>query len=462
MKEMLRTSPERPRRSLVVINPAFTRLLAGQGLSVLGNVLFDTTIVLWIATVLLPGRSYAPAAVSGVLISVCLGTILVGPLAGVFVDRWDKRRTMLAADACQLALVTGLAVIVGLPRSVMPEAVALGLSYAVVFVATTVSQFFNPARFTLIGDLVSGDEARADAAGKLQATATAAGIVGPPLAAPMLFTLGAEWAMWIDAATFLVSFLSVRAIRVPVRDVQPTGVGEAATASPAEGVSGVWRELVTGFRFLFRSRILIAILTAVTVATFGTGALNALDVFFVTRNLHVDAHWYGTLGMAEGIGGLLGALAAGWFCRRFRDVRVFGVGLALVGALVVLYSRQNALWPAVIVLALAGLPLGAVNTSATPILLREVPRELLGRTMALVNPIQQVANMASALIAGWLMSGVLLDFRARVGPVQLGPIDTIFGVCGVLILVAGVAALAVLRTPRSVESTDERAAEYAV
>ena len=421
-----------------MINANFTRLLVGESLSALGNFLFDTTVVLWIGTVLLGGHSYAPTAVSGVLVCVAVGTILVAPLAGVFVDRWDKRRTMLVQDLVRLPLVAVLAIVVGLHPGVVSISVSLAVAYGVVLLITASGQFFRPAYFTLVRDLVHVDADRARATAMLQASATTAAIAGPPLAAPLLFTVGAQWALWIDAGTFLASFVAVRLIRARAP--------EQAWDSSAEA-GGLRSQLVTGLRFLAGNRVILALAAAVVVATLGMGALNTLDVFFVTRNLHVAAHWYGTLGMAEGIGALLGALTAGWLCARYADVRVFVGGLVATGLLVVAYSRAESLWPAVVLLTLVGLPLGWVNTAISPILYREVPRELLGRVVSVVNPIQQLASMLSALVSGWLVSDLLRGFDVSAGPVRLRPIDTVFAACGLLILVAGLVARVVLPAP---------------
>lgn len=423
------------------INPNFARLLVGESLSALGNFLFDTTVVLWIGTVLFRGRADAPAAVAGVLVCVASATILVAPVAGVLVDRWDKRRTMLANDLVRAPLIGVLAIVVGLPSGATSTSVDLAVAYVVVFLTTASGQFFRPAYFTLIGDLVRGDSERARATGMLQSSATAAAIIGPPLAAPLLFTVGAQWALWIDVATFLASFLAVRSIRVDPSDVEP---------GPQDDAGGLWAQLVTGLRFLAGNRVVLALTVAVVVATLGTGALNTLDVFFVTRNLGVAAHWYGTLGMAEGIGALLGALTAGWMCARYSDVRVFVGGMLACGLLIVAYSRTGSLWPAVVVLALVGVPLGWVNTATSPILYREVPRELLGRVISVVNPIQQVSSMVSALVSGWLVSDLLQGLDMSLGPVRLRPIDTVFAACGLLfVIAAGLAARVVLPAPRA-------------
>jgi MFS family permease len=146
---------------------------------------------------------------------------------------------------------------------------------------------------------------------------------------------------------------------------------------------------------------------------------------------------------------LLGALSAGWLCARYADVRVFVGGMLAAGLLVVAYSRAESLWPAVVLLALIGLPLGWVNTAISPILYREVPRELLGRVVSVVNPIQQLASMFSALVSGWMVSDLLRGLDVTAGPLRLRPIDTVFAVCGLLFVAAGLVARLVLPAPES-------------
>src|SRR5205814_1292198 len=102
-------------RTVLLINRNYARLWYGQAVSLIGDYVFDTTLVLWVGTVLLRGNRYAPAAVAGVLLAVAAATMLVSPLAGVFVDRWDNRRTMLVADVVRAGLVGLLAAVAFLP-----------------------------------------------------------------------------------------------------------------------------------------------------------------------------------------------------------------------------------------------------------------------------------------------------------------------------------------------------------
>lgn len=101
---------------MILVNRNYARLWIGLAVSGVGDQIFNTTIFLWIATVLLEGERLAPVAVGGVVMAVAAATILVGPIAGVFVDRWDKRRTMLASDLIRACLVGLLAAFAFLPR----------------------------------------------------------------------------------------------------------------------------------------------------------------------------------------------------------------------------------------------------------------------------------------------------------------------------------------------------------
>ena len=100
----------------IYVNPNFSLLWSGQAISYIGDFVFDTTLVLWIASSLAAGKSWAPLAVSGMLVCVLVPSFVGGPIAGVFVDRWDKRRTMLAMDAARAGLILVLLLVSGAVR----------------------------------------------------------------------------------------------------------------------------------------------------------------------------------------------------------------------------------------------------------------------------------------------------------------------------------------------------------
>ncbi|HUY78076.1 MAG TPA: MFS transporter, partial [Ktedonobacterales bacterium] len=104
-----------------LINRNFAVLWAGQALSSIGDMVFNTTLVIWIASQLARGQSWASLAVSGVLIAAAIPAFVIGPFAGVFVDRMDKRRLMLAMDGVRVVISATLILATGvIPLPFLP------------------------------------------------------------------------------------------------------------------------------------------------------------------------------------------------------------------------------------------------------------------------------------------------------------------------------------------------------
>ncbi|MGY0233315.1 MFS transporter [Longispora urticae] len=431
----------------MLINRNYRYLWLGQAVSLVGDMVFHTTLLLWVATVLLKGKSYAPMASSAVLIVASTATVLVGPVAGVYVDRWNKKRTMLRADLLRAALIAALAGLAFLPAGSVPVALVLLLTGLAVALTTAVSQFFNPARAVMIGDVVPADQ-RGRAAGYGQATNALASIIGPPLAAPLLFTVGPQWALIANAVSFLASFAAIRAVRPPVTEVP---------AEPRADAS-VRAELVEGLRLIRRSRALVALLAVIVLSMLGVGAVNALDVYFIQENLHVSPNWLGALGGALGAGFLIGSLTGGRLGDRFGHGRTYRYGILAFAVLFLCYARSTGIVTGICALTALGLSLGVVNTVLTPIVLKLVPREYQGRFWATLIPVNSVASIGSMALAGAVAGSLSPSFRLDLGWVAFGRMDLIFTVGAVIALVgAGYGLVAMRDVDRPVEENSEPA-----
>ncbi|MFH9728042.1 MFS transporter [Streptomyces sp. NPDC017254] len=445
----------RPR--LTLINRDYTRLWFGQAVSSVGDAVFSTTLVLWVATVLAKDESWAPMAVSGVLMASSVAVLVIGPLAGVFVDRWDKLATLLRTEVVRGALVVVLTVVSFLPTDSLPAGAWLALVYVTVLLLHAAGQFFSPARFAILADLVTGEADRARAAGIGQATGETAWIIGPPIAAPLLFTAGIQWALLFNALSYAVSYVAIRSIDVPTPVAAPAAAG-AARGSAGKRKTSLRQEFVDGLRFFARSRFLVALLLLAVIGQFGIGALSTLNVFFTTDNLHADAHLYGYIGMAMGIGGITGALCGGRVVQWLGARRSTWISLLVSGVLLVAYSRQTGFIGGVALLFVFTVPLTVLNTAMAPLLLAAAPADYRGRVMAVFYPVTKLASMLAAVLSGWLAGSVLRDVAGSVGGVRFGPIDTIFAVSGLIVVLSGVYAWLALPTTEPAERTKAREA----
>lgn len=431
-----------------LINQSFALLWTGQVVTDLGTVVFNTALIIWIAAVLARGQSWAPLAVSGILLAQSLPMLLVRPLAGVFVDRWDARRTMLRMDMVRALLVALLVVPAALS---LPLVWQLATAYAAVLLVSACGQFFNPALLALIGDVVP-EQDLPRASGLSEVTWNTASVLGPPLAAPLVLSLGMEWALALNAASFVVSYLTLRAIRsshlthrgheAPAPHALES---EGAHGQMANGWRGVWRELQDGLRFVLANRTVRTVTLAISIAMLGAGLLHALDYFFVTQSLHATPALYGLVGPAFGGGSIVGALLAGKIAPRLGIAQTFIYSLLGVGLAIVLLSRQTSLLPALAVWVVFGVVNAATNVALMPLLLGATPRDLVGRMNALFFTAISAASLLSSALAGWLDSDVLRDFSATFLGLRFGPVDTLLTATGLLICAGGVYAAIGLR-----------------
>lgn len=415
----------------VLVNGRYTRLWAGQSVSALGDSIFNTTLILWVATDLGRGKAWAPEAVSAVLLSASVSVLVIGPLTGVLIDRWDGRRTMLRSDQVRCAIAAGLTAVTFLPAGALSTGAWLAVICGAVVLLNAFGEFFIPARMTVIRDIVPGAADRARAAGISQATSGTIAIIGPPLAAPLLFGIGMRWALAFNAVSYAVSFIAIASVAIPPRPRREPGSGKRPS---------VVRDFTAGLRVFAGSRFLIALLSIAVIGQIGVATLNALNVFFVTRNLHASPQLYGFVGTSIGVGSILGALCSGRVVARIGARATVWGGLLAAGVLIIAYSRQTVFVAGVVCVVLFIIPITMLNTAMAPLMMAATPREYMGRVLAVFYPVTQLASMLSMVVASWLVGSGLRGLHASLGPLRFGPIDTIYAGAGLLVVLAGIRA----------------------
>jgi MFS family permease len=423
----------------LLINRNFTLLWIGQAISQVGDFFFDTTLILWIATSLAKGQSWTPLAISGAALAATLPTLLVGPIAGIFVDRWDKRRTMLRMDgqrAIIIAMVLPAVGIIPLPfmNGHLPVFWQLGYIYALIVLENVCSQFFSPSRLALIGDIVP-EAMRSRAMSLSQITLNMALILGPSLAAPLYFSFGAQWAIIIDSLSFPGSFLAILLIKAP---------HAAHSLAPGQRPHFL-RELGEGLRFFKGNHVLIALVVTGVLFQIGGGASDALYILFVLSNLHTPPGLAGLFGAAYGAGVIAASFVLALLARRLGEARVLSLSLLSWGFFMIVFSRATSFVPGLIAFFMLGVSNAGINVTVGPLLLHTTPRQFVGRISSVMNPSITLAAMASAAIAGYLVSNVLRGLHASLLHMSFGPLDTVFMVSGILVIGAGAYAMLALR-----------------
>ena len=316
--------------------------------------------------------------------------LMVGMLAGPLADRWNTRRVLICSDAARAVLF-----------AVMPLAAHVtggaALLLVVACVAAAAGVLFETSMSKALQSLVSPEDLVAGNA-RLEMSNQLGVLLGPSVIGGLIFWIGVDSAIWLNAASFAASVATV----LPLRQLNDTS-GKTDTASRPAGQprTALWHEMHAGLRYL-RSQPLISRLVAVQAAVNFAVAAETLVVFYATRGLHASAAWAGFIVAAAGVGGVLATVLASRVRLRMSAGRL--IGWSVIGIGVALLGFTLSVSPAL--LLTANLLLGGLSVFASVHIraLRQklVPPHLLGRVTATARTLAFVANPLGAVIFGAL------------------------------------------------------------
>ena len=395
----------------LALNGSFSALWAGQLISLFGDRLNQLALVAVVAI------STGSALATGlVFFAATLPNLLLSPIAGTFVDRWDHKEVMVVSDILRGAIVL-----------VLPIAAVTNilLVYPLIFLVTSISIFFRPARIAVIPRIVpERDLLSANSA--LWVGETIADVVGYPLAGLFVALLGTAvpLAFWVDAATYLASAALLATIAIP----------RVARPATDEGRQpGFSDELKAGWRFLRTETVLLANTLQGTVGQFALGLSIALTPTFVQTTFTSSAFpWQASYGFLEtglGVGNLIGGFAVGLVGARFAKGRMVIGGYAIWGVFLFAFAISNQLALAIGLMFGMGVANMVFVIPSQTLFQERTPPSLMGR----------VVGFRSALVFGSLTLAMLLgSILGQVfGP---GPVMAVFGL---MTVGAGLAGLAV-------------------
>jgi predicted MFS family arabinose efflux permease len=355
------------------------------------------SVALPISVYLLTG---SVTATSGIVAANVGAALVVGPLAGVFADRWDRRRVMIVANVAQAAVV--------LPLLFVDSPSRVWIVYLVAVAESVLGQFVAPAEHALLPRLVpEADLAAANSMNTLNSNI--ARLAGPALGGIVAATLGLGGAAVLDAVTFAVAAGLIAAISGVHRATdRPSTAGPAgARSSRPPGRSGprhLAAELVDGLRVVRRSAVLRAVFAVVLVTSIGEGLMGSLFAVFVNRALGGGAREIGWLMSAQAVGGIVGGLLSAGLGPRIRPIPMLTAGLVAFGAVdLVIFNLprwSTGLMSEVLLFVLVGLPGALLMAAAMTLLQTEVDDGWRGRVFAAILVTESAARLVGASLAG--------------------------------------------------------------
>lgn len=343
----------RPAVFAVLRRRNFTLLWLAQLISELGS-----GFTLAAASVLIYRLTGSALNVGLLMIATAVPSLFVGPIAGVFVDRWDRRRTMIVADLLRVGLLAALPFLISF---------SIAWLYAVVILTKVISKFFWPAQASLLPETAPDDELIA--ANALIAISTfGARAFGFAMSGLIISFLSIESAFYLDALTFAISGALIFLIRcAPFAATGQTRTGNVA------------HELRAGVRFLTSMPTLRSLFLIYIPVFTMTGFSSTILLPFTLRALHGSEFNYGVLAGMESVGLVIGSLLMARLADRLRDGQWIALSFIGMGLAAIVFSQAIAVPVAIVILMIGGV-LSAPSLVARQLLIQNnTPRDMRGR-----------------------------------------------------------------------------------
>ena len=320
------------------------------------------------------------AAVALTAIAIALPSLLFGMIAGVYVDRWNRKRIAVLSDSIRAFLVLAFLLVDSPDR--------MWLLYVVAFAQAAIGIFDEPAKSALIPEIVGVDKLLG--ANSLSMTSRiVAGVVGTGCAGLVAGLAGTVAPVYvIDGATFAVSALLMSRLRL-------SGVAPGASSE-----HHFWAQLGQGLALLRSSRPLRGVLVGATVVMLGLGAVNVLLVPFVVGTLQISATWFGALEASQVAAMVMAGALVAALAKALRPPTMVVLGLGGAGVVVAGMAAATSVWHLMALLFLVGWFVAPAQAGISTIFQTEAPPELLGRAAASLSTAVTAASVTSMALAG--------------------------------------------------------------
>jgi len=412
------TSPGTPAAPLslrdVLKISGFKRLWTAQVVSILG----DFLAIFGVISLISFRWHGTPLQVTNVMIAYIIPLTIVGPLSGVFVDRWNVKRTMIASDLIRAVLILGLVFVTRLEQI-----------YVIFFLVSTVSSFFGPSQSVTVRTLVPMNGLMSANALMSQAFYTMR-IVAPALAGLLVFWLGENSCFYLDSVSFFFSAAMLSTL-VIMRAVSAKGASEKTVRS-------LMKDYTAGSRFILTHPAISFVMTAMMTAMFVLSCFSPLISVYVRDQLHAGPRSFGLISAMVGVGLIVGTQTVNAVAKGYskKHVALSGLfGLAFATLVLALFQRA---WLAGVSMFGIGFTIAFIIVPAQTLMQQETPHDMLGRVSS-----SFMAVFALSQLLGLVVSGSLADWIG---------VRRLFFASAVLLVVLSVIGYLWLREDKPAES----------
>jgi DHA3 family macrolide efflux protein-like MFS transporter len=328
-----------------------------------------------------------PRQIVGVQIAYMLPIVFVGPLAGVFVDRWPLKPTLIASDLIRACLAVLL----------IPTASVWNV-YFVLAGLSCVSAFFGPAQQVTIRTHVP-THGLISANALMQIAFMGSRVIGPGAAGAIVATLGPQVCYALDVLSFVLSAALIGSVVI----TRPAAV--SSTESSSNRIHQIWIDMRQGVRFIFHHAAVLFVVLAMAAGLFTIGCFGPLIAIYVRDSLHASARLFGFISGMVGLGMLVGTQAIRKLAARLRDDVLVLSGLGGIGLGALMLGAVPHAAAALAATFTIGFAFAAIMVPAQTLLQRETPHDMIGRVSS-----TNISVAFCAQILGLVLSGYLADY----------------------------------------------------
>ncbi|NLF49814.1 MAG: MFS transporter [Leptolinea sp.] len=370
---MLQKSGSGSNISTIFKSPAFVTLWLSEGFSMIGDRLLMVAIIS-----LVYDRTGSAGVVGLLMVFKAVPALLLGTLAGVFVDRWNRKWIMVLSNLVQGVLVF-----------LLPVATDIAYIFTIYLAMSTINQFFVPARSAVIPDMVPAG-ALLTANSLFAVFIVFAIALGPAAGAWIMENYGLTAAFQIDAATFLVPAAAVSLLSIPGK---PWNGREKTSLSS---------DLKAGLAFSLSHPSVLATLLTITAAFLIVGTMSVSGVVLVTVVLGLESGQFGYLMSGLGAGMLIGALITNCVKQWISGVMAGIIGTVIMAFALILLPTCSSLREASLAAMVIGVGMITVQINGQ-MLLQIIAPDMRGRLMGISQTLTGSANFFASAAAGLLL-----------------------------------------------------------
>ncbi|MDD5109477.1 MAG: MFS transporter [Candidatus Omnitrophica bacterium] len=330
----------------VLKNRNFFLLWLGQIISQMGDRLGQMALIAFVY-LRAPGSTLQ---IAKILSFTIIPVFLIGPLAGVYVDRWDRRRTMYFCDFMRSLLMLAIPLFLFYSKNLAPI-------YLIIFIAFSIGRFFVPAKLSIIPDLVNHKDLLI-ANSLINTSGMIAAVLGFGISGVLVEKLGAKSGFYLNSLTFLVSGLFI--FLISKKFIAQTSFEEVGKEIVEVIRKSVFQEVKEGVLYFIQKKDIRFTAGIIFALWSALGSVYVVIIVFVQKTLHSATKDLGLLVMFLGIGLFLGSLVYGKFGQRISHYKIIFVSLVFSGIMLMMFALGIYYFPIFMLAAFLAICLGLI------------------------------------------------------------------------------------------------------